>query len=91
MALVGIPKNEDALKPAILAMGTCRILRLKQIGAIFLVENRVAVHPETGEETWRVVSKATGEDARMEAMKWMCDANKSVIDTWRNDRKRRQA
>lgn len=78
--------SESDLIPEIIAMGTCRMLRIKRVGDVFFVENLHQVRTlseQTGGEIvtdhWKSVAIAKGKDARQEAFEWLQQANIDVI------------
>lgn len=75
----------------IIAYGTTQLLRVRQIGEIYLMENLQTVN---GEAVWRVVVRADGDNARAEIFQAITDANKSaakmMVEIY-HERKRREA
>lgn len=87
--------SERELVPEVIAMGTCRILRLRRIGTTHLVEQnrfhrRVVDGTEVIDDNWQTVAivKPDGKDKspRAEAMEWMCRANHQIMQMWNTQR-----
>jgi hypothetical protein len=77
---------ESDLDPEIIAMGTCRMLRIKRVGAVFFVENLhqtrtldERANVEIVTDNWKSVAIAKGKDARQEAFEFLQEANIKVI------------
>lgn len=84
------PVDEAALEPRILSMGTCRVLRVKQVGAVFFVENDVGHIDELQQrsEDWKIVAVSKGEHAYKEAHDFLMRANGDVLRTLAEDMRR---
>lgn len=80
-----LPVDEPNLEPVIIAMGTSRILRIQQVGAVYFVQGlkwKRSLGPdgkEVTEDEWTNVAIAKGKDARREAFEWLNEANIQVI------------
>lgn len=80
-----MPPAEPDLEPRIIAVGTSRMLRIQQIGAVYFVQG-LKLHRSVGsdgvekvEDQWENVAIAKGKDARREAFEWLNEANIQVI------------
>ncbi len=63
---------DDNISPVEIAYGTTRILRVRQVGRIYLLEQLKFVD---GDERWSVIARADGPKARDEAIGALIDAN----------------
>lgn len=79
----------------VVAVGTCRVLRARRIGQIYLMEN---LQGRGDAERWRVVAKADGDgdpvQARREIFELLIDANRVLIQQMRelrDERRKREA
>jgi hypothetical protein len=91
---------EDTLEPVVESMAVCRLLRVKKVGATYLVEQNKfhryigADGAEKVEDSWQVVAVAKpdfareGRTARHEAYDFMHNANREIIETWKRDMRR---
>jgi hypothetical protein len=79
--------NEQDLLPRILSIGTCRVLRVKQVGIAFFVENDVGHIDEAGmrHEDWKVVAISKGQDAYKESHQFLAQANVQVLQQIKKD------
>lgn len=73
------------LDPEILAMGTCRALRLKRIGRTFLVESANYSRDQNDhvETVWKTVAISKGGDDKksyVDAMEFLAAANQKVLN-----------
>lgn len=91
------PPSAEDLEPRIISMGTTRVLRLKQVGSVFFVENMQErrrtddAGKETTSEEWKVVAISKGgDDPMMEAHKFLADANIKVRAMIDEDMRRRR-
>jgi hypothetical protein len=73
------------LEPRILSIATSRMLRVKQVGVVYFIEN-LSYHRRIDEdgneqvdEQWKVVATAKGKDAHKEAHLWLAEANMEII------------
>lgn len=73
--------SEADLTPEVISMGTCRMLRIRRIGAVFFVENLFQERAADGTVTdqWKSVAVAKGANARIEALQWLQTANEEAI------------
>lgn len=78
----------EALEPRVISIGTCRTLRIRQIGVVFFVENNQPQRKEDDslEDHWKVVAVVkkdhTGRNPHTpwdEAHMWLADANEKVM------------
>lgn len=75
---------DQDLEPEIISVGTSRLLRVKRIGRVFLVENLhyerdVKDGKEIITERWKAVSTARGKNAYNEAHQWLHEANRDIL------------
>ena len=76
----------------IIAMGTCRMLRIRHAGLKFFVEQlSIQRHADnTTEERWATVAIGTGRTGRGDACQWLGDANVAILKTWETDNEPRR-
>lgn len=95
-----MPSFEDAnsdLEPRVVSIGTCRALRIRQVGRTFLVENNQPTRDERGDlhDHWKVVAVVKPDadpkapSASMQAHKWLADANRTVLGMTAEDMRRK--
>lgn len=93
--LVGIPANESELEARVISMGTCRVLRIKQVGKVFFVENMQqrrevdTAGKETLQEEWKIVAVSKDpERGYFEAHEFLAEANQKVLAMMAQDMRR---
>lgn len=80
------------LEPREISYGTCRALRIRQIGQVYLIENNQLLRDEHGKllDNWKTiaVSRPSGEGKSpyAEAHEWLAQANQDVMDMIHKDR-----
>jgi hypothetical protein len=75
------------IEGTVVAMGTCRMLRIRHVGLKYFCEQMHYKRNQDNsvEERWTTVAVATGRTARGEAFQWLGDANVAIIKTWEGD------
>ncbi len=83
--------SEAALEPEVIAIGLSRAIRIRRIGATYLIENlHLTRHIDAGGnetvgERWKVVAKAAAsvppgpKPPKQEAFEWMHEAQRKVL------------
>lgn len=85
-------RDEQDLEPREISYGTCRALRIRQIGQVYLIENLQIVRDDAGaeQEHWSTVAisrpSGEGKSPYAEAHEWLAQANQDVMDMIHNDR-----
>jgi len=78
--------------PEEVAYGTTRLLRLRRIGRVYLLENNQHERDTAGAlvDRWKVVARIDGPKARAEAFEALGDTNKRVAQMLRDNAAKRQ-